>query len=150
MDDDPPGGLDQRHTPVVTDFPVEVETYYRCLATQRQWSPQTEAAFRASVAWYRALDEGSEPRYYYEYVDRAGLVDEGARWLWEAVRVDHETVAIKQIELDSSGAARRYWWRRVEDDAGGLTDQALDLVELGLTPVSRSAFYALWDSDIDR
>ena len=129
---------------------MEVETYYRRLATQRHWPPQTEAAFRASVAWYRALDEGSEPRHYYEYVDCAGLVDEGARWLWEAVRVNHETVAIKQIELDSSGAARYYWWRQVEDDTGGLTDQALDLLEPGLTPVSRSAFYALWDSGIDK
>jgi hypothetical protein len=34
-----------------------------------------------------------------------------------------ETVAIKQIELPSSGVARRYWWQHLEDDVGGLTDQ---------------------------
>ncbi|RSN30014.1 hypothetical protein DMC61_17360 [Amycolatopsis sp. WAC 04169] len=127
----------------MTDFPADVETHYRRLAAQRRWPPETEAAFRASVARYRTLDESSEPRRYYEYVDDEGLVDEGARWLWEAIVVDHETVAVKQIEQDSSGAVRRYWWRNIEDDAGGLTDQALDS---GLTPVSRATFYALWDS----
>lgn len=130
----------------MTDFPPDVEMRYRRLAAQRRWPLETEAAFRASVAWYRALDEGSELRRYYEYADREGLVDEGARWLWEAIVVDHETVALKQIELDSSGTAHRYWWRNLEDDAGGLTDQALDLADPGLTPVSRSTFYALWDS----
>ena len=135
---------------MVTDFPTEVETYYRRLAAQRHWTSQTEAAFRATVAWYRDLDQSTEPRCYYEYVDREGLVDEGARWLWEAIVVDRETVAVKQIELSSSGVAHRCWWQRLEDDAGELTDQALDLVEPGLTPVSRSAFSALWDSIADK
>ncbi|RSN56225.1 hypothetical protein DMH01_31000 [Amycolatopsis sp. WAC 04182] len=134
----------------MTDLPADVETRYRRLAAQRRWPRETEAAFRASVARYRALDQGSELRQYYEYVDHEGLVDEGARWLWEAVVVDHETVAIKQIEQDSSGAAHRYWWRNIEDDAGGLTDQALDLAEPGLTPVSRATFYALWESITDK
>ncbi|MGW4133702.1 hypothetical protein [Amycolatopsis japonica] len=131
----------------MTDFPPDVEAHYRRLAAQRHWPQETEAAFRASVARYRALDEGAGPRQYYEYMDHEGLVDEGARWLWEAVVVEHETVAVKQIELDSSGAIRRYWWQNMEDDASGLTDQALDP---GLTSVSRSTFYALWDrSTID-
>ncbi|RSD10500.1 hypothetical protein [Amycolatopsis eburnea] len=108
-----------------------------------------EAAFRATVAWYRDLDEGSEPRRYFEYVDHEGLVDAGARWLFEAVIVDHETAAVKQIVLDSSGEVHRYWWRHLEDDAGGLTDQALDGAEPGLKPVTRSAFYALWKSGVD-
>lgn len=103
-----------------------------------------EAAFRASVAWYRALDESSEPRQYFEYVDREGLVDVGARWLWEAVVVNDETVAIRQIEVGSSGVVQCYWWRRLEDVASGLTDQALDVSEPGVTSVSRSVFYSLW------
>ncbi|MFD5243649.1 hypothetical protein ACFWIW_03875 [Amycolatopsis sp. NPDC058340] len=130
----------------MNDFPQDVETRYRRLAAQRHWSLETEAAFRASVAWYRAFDESSELRQYYEYVDHEGLVDEGARWLWEAITVNDEAVAIKQIELDSSGTAHRYCWRNIEDDAGGLTDRALDLADPGFTPISRSAFYALWDS----
>ncbi|RSN34684.1 hypothetical protein DL990_13705 [Amycolatopsis sp. WAC 01416] len=134
----------------MTDLPADVETHYLRLAAQRHWPPETESAFRASVAWYRALDEGSELRQYYEYVDHEGLVNEGARWLWEAIVVDHETVAVKQIEQDSSGAVHRYWWRNIEDDAGGLTDQALDLADPGLTPVSRSTFSALWDSSTDK
>ncbi|MER6666004.1 hypothetical protein ABT256_15805 [Amycolatopsis japonica] len=135
---------------MVSDFPPDVEARYRRLTAQRHWPRETEAAFRANVAWYRALDEGSELRRYYEYVDHEGLVDEGARRLWEAIVVEQETVAIRQIELDSSGTIRRYWWRNIEDDAGGLTDQALDLTEPGLTPVSPSAFYSLWDSSTDK
>ncbi|MER7860188.1 hypothetical protein ABTX61_13865 [Amycolatopsis japonica] len=131
----------------MTDFPPDVEAHYRRLAAQRHWPYETEAAFRASVARYRALDEGAGLRQYYEYVDHERLVDEGARWLWEAIVVEHEIVAIKQIELDSSGAVRRYWWRNIEDEAGGLTDQALDP---GLTAVSRSTFYALWESTTDK
>jgi hypothetical protein len=68
-------------------------------------------------------------------VDHEGLVDKGARWLWEAIVVNDETLAIGQIELGSSGAAHCYWWRHLEDDAGGLTDQALDVAETGLTSV---------------
>ncbi|WP_370964824.1 hypothetical protein [Amycolatopsis sp. cg9] len=130
----------------MTDFPADVEAHCRRLAVQRRWPPETEAAFRATVAWYRALDESSEPRRYFEYVDHEGMVDKGARWLWEAVVVNDETVAIKQIELSLSGLARCYWWRHLEDDAGGLTDQALDLTEPGLTAVSGSSFRALWES----
>lgn len=81
------------------------------------------------------LDEGSAPRQHHEYVDHEGLVDEGARWLWEAVAVNNETVAIKQIELSSSEAAHCGWRRHADDDAGGLAGQALDLAEPGLTPV---------------
>ncbi|WP_439377230.1 hypothetical protein [Amycolatopsis lexingtonensis] len=134
----------------MADLPTDVEKHCRHLALQRHWPPETEAAFRASVEWYRALDEGAAPRQYFEYVDHEGLVDEGARWLFESIIVNHETVAIRQIELDSSGGAHCYWWRHLEDDAGALADQALDGAEPGLKPVSRSEFYALWESCIDR
>ncbi|HEX7306773.1 hypothetical protein [Lentzea sp.] len=110
----------------MTEFPADVEAYCRGLAARWRWPPETAAAFLASVVWYWKLDQGSDPRHYYEYVDHEGLVDEGARWLFEAVEVNHEVVAIKQIELPSSGAVRRYWWRYLEDDAGGLTDQPLE------------------------
>ncbi|WP_143051121.1 hypothetical protein [Amycolatopsis pretoriensis] len=130
----------------MNDFPADVEAHCRCLAVQRRWPPETEAAFRATVAWYRALDDSPEPRQYFEYVDHEGLVDKGARWLWEAVVVNGEAVAIRQIEMGSSGAAHCYWWRHLENDVGGLTDQALDLTEPGLTTVSGSKFRALWKS----
>ena len=133
---------------MVTDFPADVEAHCRRLAVQRHWPPETEAAFRATVAWYRALDDSPEPRQYFEYVDHEGLVDKGARWLWEAVVVNGETVAIRQIERDSSGTAHCYWWRHLEDDAGGLTDQATDVAEPGITAVPRSVFRALWRSGL--
>jgi hypothetical protein len=72
---------------VVTELPADVEAYCRGLAASRQWPPETAVAFLASVAWYRELDGGSDPRHYYEYVDHEGFVDEGTRWLWEAVAV---------------------------------------------------------------
>ncbi|MFD5827307.1 hypothetical protein [Lentzea sp. NPDC060358] len=100
------------------------------------------------MARYRALDESSQPRQHYEYVDHEGLVDEGSRWLWETVAVGDETVAVKQIVMDSSGT-HRYWWRLLEDDAGGLTDQPLDLAGPGLSPVPRSTFYLLWNGSAD-
>jgi hypothetical protein len=130
---------------VVTDLPADIEDHYRRLAARRQWPAETEAAFRASVAWYRELDERPAARQYYEYVDHEGLVDEGARWLWEAVMADHEMVAVKQIELSSSGTARCYWWQHLEDDAGGLTDQALETAQPDIKPVPRHVFYALWE-----
>lgn len=105
-----------------------------------RWPAETEAAFRASVAWYQALDESAGPRGYFEFVD-----DEGAHWLWETLEVGEETVAVKQVEVGTSGVVRRYSWRYLEDEDSGLTDQALDLTTPGLTPVSRSAFYAIWD-----
>ena len=132
----------------MTDLPADVEAHCQRLASQHHWPPETEAAFRATVAWYRALDESSEPRQYFEQVDHEGLVDKGARWLWEAIVVNDETVAIRQIELGSSGVARCYWWRHLEDDAGGFTDQALDLAEPGLAAVPRSVFRALWKSGL--
>lgn len=132
----------------MTDFPADVEAYCRQLAVQRRWSPETEAAFRATVAWYRALDQSAEPRRYFEYVDHEGLVDKGARWLWEAVVVNGETVAIRQIEMDSSGTVHCYWWRHLEDDAGGLADQAIDVAEPGIAAVPRSVFRALWRSGL--
>lgn len=131
---------------MVDDFPEDVEAHCRRLAVQRHWPLETEVAFRATVAWYRALDESAEPRQYFEYVDHEGRVDKGARWLWEAVVVNGETVAIRQIEIGSSGAAHCYWWRHLEDDVGGLTDQALDVAEPGFTTVPSSAFRALWKS----
>jgi hypothetical protein len=100
----------------VTELPADVEGHYRGLAARRRWPPETVAAFLASVAWYRGLDEGGGPRHYFEFVDHEGLEDEGARWLWEVVMIDDELVAIKQLELPSAGGARRYWWRQLEDD----------------------------------
>jgi hypothetical protein len=129
----------------VTEFPAHVEDRYRRLAEQRRWPPEVEAAFRTSVGWYRALEENPGPRCYYEYADSEGLVDKGARWLWETVIVNGEVVATKQIEVPSAAPSRRYWWQRLEDDTGMLTDQALDIDLPGIAPITRSAFYALWD-----
>jgi hypothetical protein len=77
----------------VTEFPAHVEDRYRRLAEKRRWPREVEAAFRTSVGWYRALEENPGPRCHYEYVDSEGLLDKGARWLWETVIVNGEVVA---------------------------------------------------------
>nr|WP_042187236.1 hypothetical protein [Kibdelosporangium sp. MJ126-NF4]CEL17926.1 hypothetical protein [Kibdelosporangium sp. MJ126-NF4]CTQ90848.1 hypothetical protein [Kibdelosporangium sp. MJ126-NF4] len=130
----------------MTELPPHVEDRYRRLAEQRRWPPETETAFRASVDWYRALEDDPGPRCYYEYVDDEGLLDKGARWLWEAVILDGEVVATKQIEVPSTGLSRRYWWQHMEDDIGMLTDQALDIDQPGIASTTQSSFYELWDS----
>lgn len=102
------------------------------------------ASFLASVAWYRALDERPGPRFWFEWVDRDGVVDEGARMLLEAVERDGELTAVKQIDISSVGEVRRHWWQRLESDEGGLTEAAVEPTEPGLEPISRDAFYAEW------
>ena len=125
----------------MTNLPADVDERYRLLAARRGWPAET--AFRAAVTWYRTLDEAPGPRSYFEYVDD-GLVDEGARWLWETVDVDDETVAVKQIDISSTGIAHRHWWQNLDDDYGSLTDQPLDLDQPGLASITDSAFFALW------
>jgi hypothetical protein len=84
---------------------------------------------QAAIAWYRRLDEGPGPRAYYE------RIDEG-RWLWETVKVNTETIAVKQIEVTPDGTVHRYSWRWLEDAGGFLTDQ--------LHPITRDRFYQVW------
>ncbi|MFB9930349.1 hypothetical protein ACFORO_28075 [Amycolatopsis halotolerans] len=127
----------------MASLPADVEQRYRRLAARRGWSTETETAFRAAVTWYRTLDETPGPRSCFEYVDD-GLADPGARCLWETVTADHETVAVKQIDISSTGTAHRYWWQNLDDDSGTLTDQPLGLDQPGLTRIPDSAFYALW------
>jgi hypothetical protein len=97
------------------------------------------AAALSSVAYYRALDESTAERVYFEHSD------EQTRWMWEAVPADTQFVAIRQLEIPGDGPARRYWWRSLEDDAGGLTDQPLNPEQEELTAITRQQFYELWN-----
>jgi hypothetical protein len=130
----------------MADLPADVRECYTRLAEARRWPHETEAAFLRTVAWFRALDEGLGTRHYYERADEEGLAGQAARWLWETVVVDGAIIAVKQIEIPLHGPVRRYWWRWLEDDASGLTDQPLVPDEDGLHPITREAFYKAWHS----
>lgn len=129
----------------MTELPADVRDRYRRLALSRRWQPQTEAAFLSTVAAIRALDEGPGMRHYYERADEEGLFEQGTRWLWEAVIVNGAVTAVKQMEIPLHGPVRRYWWRSLEDDSGGLSDQPLEPEEDGFHRIKREAFYQAWD-----
>jgi hypothetical protein len=65
--------------------------------------------------------------------------------LFEAVWHEREWVVVRQLGVREDGEITRYWWRRLEDDEGMLTDRALDRDEWGLRPLSREDFYTAWD-----
>jgi hypothetical protein len=130
----------------MADLPADVRDRYRELARVRRWPPETEAAFLRAVAWYRALDEGPGARGHYEWGDAESLAGPGTRWLWETAAVSGAVIAVKQIEVPLDGPVRGYWWRWLEDDASGLTLGPLLPDEDGLRPITREAFYRVWNS----
>ncbi|MBV9380143.1 MAG: hypothetical protein JOY82_22075 [Streptosporangiaceae bacterium] len=129
----------------MTDLPPKIAERYRRAAQQNRLLPETAAAILRAAARYRRLDEGSGPRGYYERTDEEGLDDKGGRWLWETVTVDTKIIAVKQIEVTSDGAVRRYSWRWLHDRDGFLTDQPLYPEEEGLHLITRDRFYEVWD-----
>jgi hypothetical protein len=96
-------------------------------------------ALAETAAFYQRLDEQATERQHFRRED-----EEDGLWLWEAVPSGGELVAIKQVEVDPSGRVWRYWWQRIEDEHGFLTDQALDPEEMGLTPISAEEFRRYW------
>jgi hypothetical protein len=120
-------------------WPPEVADWYESLALEFGWPESVIEGVIANVEYLRQLDESDLPRSYLQ-----GEF-EGVRWLWEAVHADGELVAVRQVEISSDGLARRYWWRRREDDAGFLTDQPLEPSD-EMTQLSREEFLAAWVS----
>lgn len=118
-------------------WPSEVIDWYESLASRFGWSQPTIEGVIASVEYLRRLEESDLPRSYW----RGEF--EGVRWLWEAVQAGGELAAVRQVELAPDGSARRYSWRRREDDAGFLTDQALEPSE-DIALLSREAFLSAW------
>jgi hypothetical protein len=125
----------------MSSFPADVEAYYAELAQRRDWSPETVRAIRATVELIRDLDRGTASRTYGALADEAT----GTDWLYEAVWHEREWVVVRQLGAAEDGAVTKYWWQRLEDDEGMLTDKALDREEWGLRPLSREDFYTAWD-----
>ncbi|MEU6781782.1 hypothetical protein ABZ912_21480 [Nonomuraea angiospora] len=88
----------------------------------------------------RQLAESDAPRHYWHLGD-----DDGRAWLFESVEGDGaEHWAIRQVLVGADRAARRYWWRHLQDEYGFLTDQPLEVWEL--TEITEQAFEAVWEA----
>lgn len=124
----------------MSSFPDDVEVYYAELAERRGWRADTVQAFRVSVELIRDLDRGTGARTYGARVD-----EYGTDWLFEAVWHEREWVIVRQLQVGEDGTVLRYWWQRLEDEDGVLTDDALNRDEWGLRPLSREDFYTAWD-----
>jgi hypothetical protein len=55
-----------------------------------------------------------------------------------------ELTVLKQAELTSSGRLHRYSWEHLEDEHGGLTDQAIDPAVDPLEPIPAEEFRRVW------
>jgi len=121
-------------------WPSEVADWYESLASRSCWPQSVIEGVIANVEHLRRLDESDLPCSYLQ------AEFEGVRWLWKAVQSGGELVAVRQIEISPDGTARRYSWRRREDDAGFLTDQPLEPSEV-MAPLSREAFLSAWGAD---
>ncbi len=124
----------------MSSFPDDVEAYYSDLADRREWTAETRRAIRSTVELIRDLDRGTAPRTYGAIAD-----DAGTDWLYEAVWHEREWVVVRQLQVGEDGTVLRYWWQRLEDEDGGLTEQGLNRDEWGLRELSREDFYTAWD-----
>ncbi|MEU2978681.1 hypothetical protein ABZ678_17170 [Streptomyces hirsutus] len=92
-----------------------------------------------TVAHFRALDENAAQRHHFRHAD-----EEGGLWYIEAVPDRGELIAVKQAALTSAGQLHRYSWEHLEDEHGGLTDQAIDPEEDPLEVITADEFQRVW------
>jgi CRISPR/Cas system CMR subunit Cmr4 (Cas7 group RAMP superfamily) len=91
------------------------------------------------TAYYRALEESATLRRHFRHVD-----EEGGLWYIEAVPDRGELIVIKQAELTAAGQLHRYCWEHLEDEHGGLTDQAIDPEQDPLEAIPVEEFQRVW------
>ncbi|MER6712535.1 hypothetical protein ABZZ16_26140 [Streptomyces sp. NPDC006386] len=92
-----------------------------------------------TAAYFRALDENATLRHHFRHAD-----EEGGLWYIEAVLDRGELIVVKQAELTSAGQLHRYTWEHLEDEHGGLTDQAIDPEEDLLETIPAEEFQRVW------
>ncbi|MEU4652651.1 hypothetical protein AB0G32_01650 [Streptomyces sp. NPDC023723] len=92
-----------------------------------------------TVAYFRALDEKATLRHHFRHAD-----EEGGLWYIEAVPDRGELIVIKQAELTPAGQLNRYSWEHLEDEHGGLTDQAIDPEGDPLETIPTEEFQRVW------
>jgi hypothetical protein len=95
---------------------------------------------KRAIEFIRELDASELGRSHWE-----GRDEEGGRWLFEAVHLpDGSRAVVRQVHAALDGTARRYSWEHIEDDDGGLTDQALDIHAEWIESISPDRFLAAW------
>ena len=119
------------------DWSADVVEVYASLARERGWPSDTIEAVASNAQYIRGLDESERPRQHF-----AGDFD-GEQWLFEAVEDRGELIVIRQILIAGDGRSHRYSWRWLDDDDGGLTDQALDPAD-GPAPTTAAHFEVAW------
>lgn len=93
------------------------------------------------AAYYRALEEGATLRRHFHHAD-----EENGLWYVEAVPDCGKLIVIKQAELTAAGQLHRYSWEHLEDEHGGLTDQAIDPEADPLEAIPAEEFQRVWTS----
>ncbi|MDF3297886.1 hypothetical protein [Streptomyces tropicalis] len=91
------------------------------------------------TAYFRALDESATLRHHFRHAD-----EDGGLWYVEAVPDRDALIVIKQVELTSAGQFHWYSWEHLEDEHGGLTDQAIDPEVDPLEAISAEEFQRVW------
>ncbi len=91
------------------------------------------------TAYYRALDECATLRHHFRHAD-----EEGGLWYIEAVPDRGGLIVIKQAELTAAGQLHRYSWEHLEDEHGGLTDQAIAPGQDPLEAIPAEEFQRVW------
>ncbi|WSQ11321.1 hypothetical protein OG604_28235 [Streptomyces sp. NBC_01231] len=91
------------------------------------------------AAYYRALDEDAILRRHFRHAD-----EECGLWYIEAVPDRGELIVIKQAELTRAGQLHRYSREHLEDEHGGLTDQAIDPEDDPLETIPADKFQRVW------
>lgn len=91
------------------------------------------------VAYYQLLDARATMRLYFRYE-----AEEGGCWYVEAVPDRGKLIILKQAELTPTGQLHRYSWQHLEDQHGGLTDQAIDPEEDPLETIRAEEFQQVW------
>ena len=89
----------------------------------------------------RSLEEQNGHRRYLTARDP----EDGRRYLWEAVHVGSDLIAVKQLEIDLQGKRCRYDWMHLEDENGFLTDQPL-YIDKNILEVRRDQFFQEWET----
>jgi hypothetical protein len=76
------------------------------------------------IEYYRQLERSDHPR-----VHLLGRAPEDEWWYFEAVEVDRELIAIRQVTIEANGTGHRYSADHIEDEWGFVTDHAIDYSE---------------------
>jgi hypothetical protein len=134
------GGVNNAVVSWPADWSADVVDRYAALSARFGWPDSVVEAVASNAQYIRRLADSDRPRRHF-----AGELD-GDQWFFEVVEDRGELIVIRQVLIEANGRAHHYSWMRLEDETGGLTDQALDPSQ-GPSPTTAAAFDEVWSSD---